>query len=399
MFFRHKHIFAVALTVAAMILLRYLSILNTHQEKCENTTEFYLCQPLLDFFPRAVLTQEDSDIPTRRKVFDENGELLGYFVLSEGIADKVKGYAGPTPVMVAESPEGDILGIYILASGETPAFLDLVKNSGILENFAGLHKSNAAKIKVDAVTGATLTSRALIETVRQTIMSLENKEVVRVKSTGSYELIFTVILVFMAISIVLTPLGKIKGSRLIVLAISFIWLGIYRSELISIDIISRWAKNGAVMSAGEGLFFIAVVTILISVFFGKSLYCYYLCPFGALQEFTGKVIPGKKYISGRLFVYLSKIRYALLLVATLMLFWAPGIGLDGFEPFTVFSFRAAGKWVILIAGVSVLLSFFVYRPWCNFLCPTGAFFEIFRKKGNKKSFCNVRKVRKQGGNS
>ncbi|MBO7651777.1 MAG: 4Fe-4S binding protein [Bacteroidales bacterium] len=32
-----------------------------------------------------------------------------------------------------------------------------------------------------------------------------------------------------------------------------------------------------------------------------------------------------------------------------------------------------------------MLSIFINRPWCTFLCPTGAFFSLFMKKAAQNS--------------
>ena len=41
------------------------------------------------------------------------------------------------------------------------------------------------------------------------------------------------------------------------------------------------------------------------------------------------------------------------------------------EPFAAFLFRTAPPVALVLAGVFIILSVFVPRPYCRFVCPTG----------------------------
>ena len=77
----------------------------------------------------------------------------------------VKGFAGPVPVEMTVSG-GRITAIRPLQNHESPGYFKLVTESGLLKKFIGLTPKKAAELKVDAVSGATYSSSALIENVR-----------------------------------------------------------------------------------------------------------------------------------------------------------------------------------------------------------------------------------------
>jgi polyferredoxin len=52
-----------------------------------------------------------------------------------------------------------------------------------------------------------------------------------------------------------------------------------------------------------------------------------------------------------------------------------------YELFSAFIFQSAATVVIVLAIVFVVLSVFVTRPYCRFVCPTGTLFKL--AEGNK----------------
>lgn len=99
------------------------------------------------------------------EVYNEKGVLLGYAVYSKPASDGIKGYNGETPVMIALNAKKVICGVYALPNTETPKFAQKVQESGFYDNWNGLTIKKALKKKVDTVSGATFTSRAVAQSV------------------------------------------------------------------------------------------------------------------------------------------------------------------------------------------------------------------------------------------
>ncbi len=88
-----------------------------------------------------------------------------YTITTADLCRNVRGYAGPVPVAVTFS-NNKIISIKALPNAETPAYFRRVEQSGIYKQWIGLTPKQAVAKKVDAVSGATFSSRALIENVR-----------------------------------------------------------------------------------------------------------------------------------------------------------------------------------------------------------------------------------------
>ena len=82
------------------------------------------------------------------------------------ISADVMGFNGPTPVEISVC-NGVITGIKALPNQETPRFLQKVLDSGLLDRLDGKTLDEAREMELDAVTGATFTSRAMIENIRR----------------------------------------------------------------------------------------------------------------------------------------------------------------------------------------------------------------------------------------
>ena len=92
----------------------------------------------------------------------ENGSVK---INTTSLATDVTGYAGPVPVEITFT-EGRIDSISPLDNSETPGFFKRVIESPLLSMFTGKTAEEAIALQVDAVTGATYSSTALIANIR-----------------------------------------------------------------------------------------------------------------------------------------------------------------------------------------------------------------------------------------
>lgn len=83
------------------------------------------------------------------------------------LASDIEGYAGCTPVKVYIQG-GKVLRVEALENEETPKYFDMVEK-GLMKKWNGMPVKTADKQKVDVVTGATVSSEAVIENVRRGI--------------------------------------------------------------------------------------------------------------------------------------------------------------------------------------------------------------------------------------
>ena len=154
--------------------------------------------------------------------------------------------------------------------------------------------------------------------------------------------------------------------------------------------------------------------LLFGTLFGRAI-CSFLCPFGLIQEWLYK-IPTPKIKKGRWSRGLSHLKYVILAVFVLgiPLFTAfyngvavpafckyicpagtltGGIPLVAMNPQLQALAGALFNWKLALLGVFILSSIFIYRPFCRFICPLGAFYSFFNRVAPlgiqfNKSVCN-----------
>ena len=95
------------------------------------------------------------------EVKDAKGNKLGTVLFSSPYSDNIKGFNGPTPLLIALDAEGRIKTVALLENEETPRFAQRVVEGGLYEAWNGLTVDEALNKDVDAVSGATYTSNGV----------------------------------------------------------------------------------------------------------------------------------------------------------------------------------------------------------------------------------------------
>ena len=107
------------------------------------------------------LTSQTNNTPIMTK---EKGVTI---INTTDLATDIEGYVGTTPVKIYI--QGDkVLRIESLENEETPKYFDMVEKK-LMKKWNGMPVKTAEKAKVDVVTGATVSSEAVIENVRRGI--------------------------------------------------------------------------------------------------------------------------------------------------------------------------------------------------------------------------------------
>lgn len=178
---------------------------------------------------------------------------------------------------------------------------------------------------------------------------------------------------------------RAQGFRFVYLAFTVGFIGYYAQGQLSIVNVTGVIQA---LVAGRSLAFLmydpmSVVLwgfVGVSLFlWGRGTFCGWLCPFGALQEFTGKLAQALRFpqllIRTATDARLKLIKYGLLAAIVASALWAPSLtdSLVELEPFkTAITLNFVRSWpfVAYAAGLLVL-SMFSYRFFCRYLCPFG----------------------------
>lgn len=291
----------------------------------------------------------------------------------------IAGYAGPVPVEI-HLKDGKVVAVKALKNNETPDFFDEAKV--LLSQWDGKTVEEALHRKVDAVSGATFSSRAIIGNVQAGLrFASQNaaKPSVLDKLDLSLKNIVGLIVVLMAAVIPL--FYRNKTYRTVQLSLNVVVLGFWCGTFLN------WSLFVGYMSSGINLWIslipiVMLVTAFIYPLFGrKNYYCTNICPFGSIQDLAGKANRKKWKMGKETTKRLGQVRQGLF--AVLMLLMLVGVGFEwmDYEVFSAFIFKSAAVVVIIMAVVFTLLAIFVPRPYCRFVCPTGTLFKL--AEGNK----------------
>ena len=95
------------------------------------------------------------------EIQNAKGDKVGTLLFSSPYSDGVKGFNGPTPLIIALDAEGRIKTVALLDNEETPRFAQRVVEGGLYEAWNGLTVDEALGKDVDAISGATYTSNGV----------------------------------------------------------------------------------------------------------------------------------------------------------------------------------------------------------------------------------------------
>lgn len=105
-------------------------------------------------------------------VYDSYKKLLGYVVYSKPESNGIVGYNGETPLLIAFTPKQKILSVTLLHNKENTNYLNRITEAGLLKSWDGLKVKKARKKKVDTVSGATYSSRSIIQSLQAVMKAL-----------------------------------------------------------------------------------------------------------------------------------------------------------------------------------------------------------------------------------
>lgn len=138
---------------------------------------------------------------------------------------------------------------------------------------------------------------------------------------------------------------------------------------------------------------------LVGVLFGR-LICGWLCPFGLIQDLLNKIPFLKITVNKRINNALKYLKYAILIIFVFLLpfifqdelgisdpyfckYICPAGTLEGGVPLVLFneSLRSGlgflFVWKLSILILTIIFSVMIFRPFCRYLCPLGAFYSLF----------------------
>ena len=345
----------------------------------------------------------------------------GVFVVNtKPLAKDVQGYGGPVPLKI-HIKDGRVAAVEAEPNAESPDFFNRAKE--LLNHWQGKSVDEALAEEVDAVSGATFSSRAIIANMQRGLAyakqhgqwgedgsvgalgtsaspieggsagaletsapPIEGGSAGALETSappivgGSVGALETSAPPIVALIVVL--LGAIvplfynnRRLHLVQLAVNVVVLGLWTGTFVSYTLFLRIFAGGVSLSAIGALAapLLMLIVALIYPLAGRSgHYCANICPFGSAQELAGKLSRRKLRITPRVLKLLSVLRNLLWGVLMALLLTGTCTAWIDYELFTAFLYSSASVWVTVLVALFLVLSVWVPRPYCRFVCPTGA---------------------------
>ena len=330
----------------------------------------------------------------------------GAFVVNtKPLAKDVQGYGGPVPLKI-HIKDGRVAAVEAEPNAESPDFFNRAKE--LLNHWQNKSVDEALAEEVDAVSGATFSSKAIIANMQRGLAYAKqhgqwgedgsvgalgtSASPIEGGSAGALETSAPPIVGGSAgaletsapliVALIVVLLGAVvplfynnRRLHLVQLAVNVVVLGLWTGTFVSYTLFLRIFAGGVSLSAIGALAapLLMLIVALIYPLAGRSgHYCANICPFGSAQELAGKLSRRKLRITPRVLKLLSVLRNLLWGVLMALLLTGTCTAWIDYELFTAFLYSSASVWVTVLAALFIVLSVWVPRPYCRFVCPTGA---------------------------
>lgn len=309
----------------------------------------------------------------------------GTFVVNTRVLAKdVQGYGGPVPLKIHIDKDGRLTAIEAEPNAESPSFFDRAKE--LFSRWQGKTIDEAMAEDVDAVSGATFSSKAIIRNVQRGLAyakqhgladggkGAQKESAERTVATG-WTLGSIVALIAVLLGAVVPLFTNNRRLHLVQLVVNVVVLGLWTGTFVSYTLFLRLFAGGVSLSAIGALaapLLMLIVALLYPLAGRSGHYCAHVCPFGSAQELAGKLSRRKLRITPRVLRVLTALRNLLWGVLMALLLTGTCTAWIDYELFTAFIYSSASVWVIVLAMLFLVLSVWVPRPYCRFVCPTGA---------------------------
>lgn len=309
----------------------------------------------------------------------------GTFVVNTRVLAKdVQGYGGPVPLKIHIDKDGRLTAIEAEPNAESPSFFDRAKE--LFSRWQGKTIDEAMAEDVDAVSGATFSSKAIIRNVQRGLAyakqrgladggkGAQKESAEHIVATG-WTLGSIVALIAVLLGAIVPLFTNNRRLHLVQLVVNVVVLGLWTGTFVSYTLFLRLFAGGVSLSAIGTLaapLLMLIVALLYPLAGRSGHYCAHVCPFGSAQELAGKLSRRKLRITPHVLRVLTALRNLLWGVLMALLLTGTCTAWIDYELFAAFIYSSASVWVIVLAMLFLVLSVWVPRPYCRFVCPTGA---------------------------
>lgn len=371
------------------------------------------------WFETAVSVREVPGSPFLLECLDEYGAVVGVVARTGPLDDTVVGYRGPTEVWLqVTTASGAVLAAASLEMpivvdamlGETfdnQPYLNYVKQErSFWKKFRNRSLESLATIDfeaelIDGVSGATMTSMAVAETIRNA--SQKWIELIEIKARAASQeaqppaavagplrerSLNTSWREWLTGGSVLAALfwsrSRLRGRR----RLRLLWqiamlvaIGWISGNLLSLALLGGWTRGGMAWHFAPGLTLLATAALLAPALLKGNVYCDHICPHGILQQWIRPTRPRK--INRLIRAILRGTAVGFVVLTLIMVIQPTTINFAWFEPFDLYASGAVLSVTAIIWAISLVLARITPMGYCRLACPTGLLLDYARRDASR----------------
>lgn len=325
----------------------------------------------------------------------QRGDQTSYLLNSDLLTPPVAGYGGPLTLALLLRADGTLSDLRFVQHYETPSYLRRIAPwLAQIKSRSLTHEHALAG--VDAMSGASYTTRAVLRTLRQTGPAFAEKVLHqtladRKNSTVGRHSLFRLgfcgarpgpllrdgllaVICLLPLALRWLPRRSLPVVRWLWLAVVVGVVGICFNAQYSLHHVTALLR-GEIPPLVLNTPFLLIVVVPLLVALVGNYYCGWLCPCGAAQEWAALLTPPRWRLDPRkqLWRWTRWLKFALLAAAACALALGGAEAIQRADPLTTIFSGFAERPTLYLAMTVLLASIFFGRFWCRNLCPTGAF--------------------------
>ncbi|MCM1566138.1 MAG: 4Fe-4S binding protein [Dehalobacter sp.] len=354
----------------------------------------------------ALIRQNVPEITSIEKIV---GTIRAYKIDAAGkryyaVCDSAVGYQSRIETMTILTDKGLVEKVIVTRHAETPVFFDRLYSQKFFDQFKSLSLGEPIYLGgaygysgfldrrqtenfIDRVTGSTVSSHAVAEAVNKGTLYIASQFFDK-QWTNPYDIYqlnsktLAMIVVFL-VALIATFIKKISRFRIWWLLIIIGVMGFFVKEFVTANNLFSIVTLQIPRLTNLGWYVIMVGSLGFVVLFGKNIYCTWVCPFGAAQEFLNKAAGFKSLgISPQVTRILKLAAPTILWIAIMLGTWVGDYGTLDYQPFSAF-FLFKAVWVMwLMLPIFIFISLFINRFYCQFFCPVGFILNLLNRWRN-----------------
>lgn len=308
-----------------------------------------------------------------------------YCFVASDFVDPGVGYAGPIDLAVCLDRTGVLIDVRPLSSRETPRYFARLEHWwAAWRGWPAVDADANAPSPVDAVSGATVSSRAVIDTLRRAAPAFAAAARLREGHAAAanggirWPRETVALAAFAAAALVLRRRATLRvWARRAVLAACLGVFGLWLNVQFSIVHVGAWLSSPWPSPSARLAFVLPfAVTIFVALF--GNVYCGWLCPFGAAQELVAALRSARWRWEPppRVYRWARSLKYVLLGVVVLGALFTPEARLDEIDPLAAAFAPPAWTPLAALSLGALAASWIIPRFWCRALCPAGAWLAV-----------------------